>query len=119
MSVVGVQVGADPAGPHGLEEPVDDGGGLAVVVLVMVRTMRRISGLAVPACRGWSTPEPGRHTPPATVAPDGHRRRGHRGRAGATDIVGVITKYTQLRRSGQRWVGLCPFHAREDAVASP
>lgn len=29
----------------------------------------------------------------------------------ATDIVAVITKYTQLRRSGSRWVGLCPFHA--------
>jgi DNA primase len=31
----------------------------------------------------------------------------------ATDIVAVITKYTQLRRSGQRWVGLCPFHAEK------
>ncbi len=30
-----------------------------------------------------------------------------------TDIVAVITKYTQLRRSGQRWVGLCPFHAEK------
>ncbi len=31
----------------------------------------------------------------------------------ATDIVAVITKYTQLRRSGQRWVGLCPFHGEK------
>jgi DNA primase len=31
----------------------------------------------------------------------------------ATDIVSVISKYTQLRRSGQRWVGLCPFHAEK------
>ena len=31
----------------------------------------------------------------------------------ATDIVSVITQYTQLRRVGQRWVGLCPFHAEK------
>jgi DNA primase len=31
----------------------------------------------------------------------------------ATDIVAVITKYTQLRRSGSRWVGLCPFHTEK------
>ena len=31
----------------------------------------------------------------------------------ATDIVAVITQYTQLRRVGQRWVGLCPFHAEK------
>ena len=34
----------------------------------------------------------------------------------ATDIVAVITKYTQLRRSGQRWVGLCPFHGEKTPV---
>jgi DNA primase len=28
----------------------------------------------------------------------------------ASDIVGVISQYLQLRRVGRRWVGLCPFH---------
>ena len=31
----------------------------------------------------------------------------------ATDIVAVITQYTQLKRVGRRWVGLCPFHAEK------
>ena len=31
----------------------------------------------------------------------------------ATDLVAVVSKYTQLRRSGQRWVGLCPFHGEK------
>jgi DNA primase len=29
----------------------------------------------------------------------------------ASDIVGIISQYTQLRRVGRRWVGLCPFHS--------
>ncbi|MEX0767821.1 MAG: DNA primase, partial [Microthrixaceae bacterium] len=28
----------------------------------------------------------------------------------STDIVAVISQYTQLKRVGQRWSGLCPFH---------
>lgn len=31
----------------------------------------------------------------------------------ASDIVQIVTKYTQLRRSGSRWVGLCPFHSEK------
>jgi DNA primase len=29
----------------------------------------------------------------------------------ATDVVAVISEYTQLKKSGQSWQGLCPFHA--------
>ncbi|MGH9229705.1 MAG: DNA primase [Acidimicrobiales bacterium] len=31
----------------------------------------------------------------------------------ASDIVGVISQYTPLRREGQRWKGLCPFHSEK------
>lgn len=31
----------------------------------------------------------------------------------ATDIVALISQYTQLKRTGQRWMGLCPFHAEK------
>ena len=31
----------------------------------------------------------------------------------ATDIVAVISQYTQLKRSGVQWQGLCPFHTEK------
>jgi DNA primase len=31
----------------------------------------------------------------------------------ATDIVAVISQYTQLKRSGTQWQGLCPFHTEK------
>ncbi len=30
-----------------------------------------------------------------------------------TDIVAVISQYTQLKRSGSQWMGLCPFHGEK------
>jgi DNA primase len=31
----------------------------------------------------------------------------------ASDIVAVVSQYTPLRRVGQRWMGLCPFHTEK------
>ena len=36
----------------------------------------------------------------------------------STDIVAVISQYTQLKRVGQRWSGLCPFHSEKSASFS-
>jgi DNA primase len=36
----------------------------------------------------------------------------------STDIVAIISQYTQLKRSGRRWVGLCPFHTEKTASFS-
>ncbi len=31
----------------------------------------------------------------------------------ATDIVGTISSYIELKRAGKRWKGLCPFHTEK------
>jgi DNA primase len=31
----------------------------------------------------------------------------------ATDLVAVVSQYLQLKRTGRRWKGLCPFHAEK------
>jgi DNA primase len=31
----------------------------------------------------------------------------------ASDIVAIVSQYTPLRRVGQRWMGLCPFHTEK------
>jgi len=36
----------------------------------------------------------------------------------ATDMVAVVSEYTQLRRVGRRWNGLCPFHVERSASFS-
>ena len=30
-----------------------------------------------------------------------------------TDVVAVVSEYTQLKRVGRRWTGLCPFHTEK------
>ncbi|MDP6976477.1 MAG: DNA primase [Acidimicrobiales bacterium] len=31
----------------------------------------------------------------------------------ASDIVGIVTQHTQLKKTGRQWMGLCPFHGEK------
>ena len=41
------------------------------------------------------------------------RRRGPRVSVWTPDIVTIVKQYVQLEKSGERYVGLCPFHKEE------
>lgn len=36
----------------------------------------------------------------------------------ATDMVALVTQYTQLRKTGRQWMGLCPFHGEKSPSLS-
>ena len=33
-----------------------------------------------------------------------------------TDLVGIVSQYVALKKVGQRFSGLCPFHNEKDSV---
>jgi hypothetical protein len=61
---------------------------------------------------------PGRPAPPGARRPKPWPTNGAEQACQATDLVALVSETVQLRRVGQQWRGLCPFHPDRDPSLS-